>query len=161
MLKTLINPWIWFAGYPPAEWERGLEQYWPIILEGALVSVALGLIGCFLVVRGMALLGDALSHSVLPGIVVGFLIGGTLHSPWILIGATAVGIGAALLVETVQKQSRVKEDASLGIVFTTLFAAGVVMINVWGGQADLDPGCVLYGNIESFVIKPDGIVPMA
>src|SRR5215211_8319470 len=152
MLKTLINPWIWFAGYPPAEWERGLEQYWPIILEGALVSVALGLIGCFLVVRGMSLLGDALSHSVLPGIVVGFLIGGSLHSPWILVGATVVGLGAAVLVQTVQHHSRIKEDASLGIVFTALFALGVVMINLYAGQADLDPGCVLYGNIENFIL---------
>src|ERR687896_1343176 len=111
-----------------------LTIYWPILAEGALVSVALGLIGCFLVVRGMSLLGDALSHSVLPGIVIGFLISAhlgsaSLHSPWILIGATVVGMAAALLVQTVQEHSRVKEDASLGIVFTTLFALGVVMIN--------------------------------
>ncbi len=138
-----------------------LSLYWPILAEGALVSVALGLIGCFLVVRGMSLLGDALSHSVLPGIVVGFLIGGSLHSPWILIGATAVGLGAAVLVQTVQHHSRVKEDASLGIVFTALFALGVVMINVYAGQADLDPGCVLYGNIENFIIDQDPIWLMA
>ncbi|MDQ3028923.1 MAG: metal ABC transporter permease, partial [Actinomycetota bacterium] len=134
-----------------------LSVYWPILAEGALVSVALGLIGCFLVVRGMSLLGDALSHSVLPGIVIGFLIGGSLHSPWILIGATAVGLGAAVLVQGVQHHSRVKEDASLGIVFTALFALGVVMINLYAGQADLDPGCVLYGNIEHFIIEPGPI----
>jgi ABC-type Mn2+/Zn2+ transport system permease subunit/Mn-dependent DtxR family transcriptional regulator len=138
-----------------------LDVYWPILAEGALVAVALGLIGCFLVVRGMSLLGDALSHSVLPGIVVGFLIGGSLHSPWILIGATAVGLGAAVLVQAVQRQSRIKEDASLGIVFTALFALGVVMINVYAGQADLDPGCVLYGNIENFIIDRDPIWLMA
>lgn len=138
-----------------------LSLYWPIMVEGALVSVALGLIGCFLVVRGMSLLGDALSHSVLPGIVAGFLIGGSLHSPWILIGATAVGLGAAVLVQTVQNHSRIKEDASLGIIFTALFALGVVMINVYGGQADLDPGCVLYGNIENFIIDHDPLWLMA
>lgn len=138
-----------------------LRVYWPILAEGALVSVALGLIGCFLVVRGMSLLGDALSHSVLPGIVVGFLIGGSLHSPWILIGATAVGLASAVLVQTVQQHSRVKEDASLGIVFTALFALGVVMINLYAGQADLDPGCVLYGNIEHFIINQEPIWLMA
>jgi manganese/zinc/iron transport system permease protein len=138
-----------------------LSLYWPILVEGALVSVALGLIGCFLVVRGMSLLGDALSHSVLPGIVAGFLVGGSLHSPWILIGATAVGLGAAVLVQAVQRQSRIKEDASLGIVFTALFALGVVMINLYAGQADLDPGCVLYGNIENFIIDQDPIWLMA
>ena len=138
-----------------------LSVYWPILAEGALVSVALGLIGCFLVVRGMSLLGDALSHSVLPGIVIGFLIGGSLHSPWILIGATAVGLASAVLVQSVQHHSRVKEDASLGIVFTALFALGVVMINLYAGQADLDPGCVLYGNIEQFMIDPSPIWVMA
>ena len=138
-----------------------LSVYWPILVEGALVSVALGLVGCFLVVRGMSLLGDALSHSVLPGIVLGFLIGGSLHSPWILVGATAVGVAAAVLVQTVQHHSRVKEDASLGIVFTSLFALGVVMINLYAGQADLDPGCVLYGNIENFILDRGGIWPMA
>src|SRR5687768_745720 len=142
-------------------YKSSLELYWPIIAEGALVSVALGLIGCFLVVRGMSLLGDALSHSVLPGIVVGFLIGGSLHSPWILIGATAVGLGAAILVQSVQQHSRVKEDASLGIVFTTLFALGVVLINLFAGQTDLDPGCVLYGQVEYFLLTPSKILPMA
>ena len=146
-----------FAPFSPSS----LQLFWPIIVEGALVSVALGLIGCFLVVRGMSLLGDALSHSVLPGIVIGFLIGGSLHSPWILVGATAVGLGAAVLVQAVQNNSRIKEDASLGIVFTALFAVGVVLINLYAGQADLDPGCVLYGNIESFLIDHDAIWIMA
>src|SRR5215213_2229159 len=160
-MKWLINPWTWYLSSPPEGWYRGLETFWPILAEGALVSVALGLVGCFLVVRGMSLLGDALSHSVLPGIVIGFLIGGSLHSPGILIGATAVGLGAAVLVQTVQEHSRVKEDASLGIVFTTLFALGVVMINLYAGQTDLDPGCVLYGDLTDFIIKPDGIWPMS
>ena len=143
--NILTDPWT----------PESLRVFWPILAEGALVSVALGLIGCFLVVRGMSLLGDALSHSVLPGIVIGFLIGGSLHSPWILVGATAVGMAAAVLVQGVQHHSRVKEDASLGIVFTSLFALGVVMINVYVGGADLDPQCVLYGNIEYFALGDD------
>lgn len=147
-------------------WSRdSLRVMWPILVEGAMVSVALGLVGCFLVVRGLSLLGDALSHSVLPGIVIGFLIGGSLHSPWILIGATTVGLLAAVLVESVHGNSRVKEDASLGIVFTSLFALGVVLINLYAGGADLDAGCVLYGNLEYFVkvsdSAPTGLWPMA
>ncbi|MBC8105308.1 MAG: metal ABC transporter permease [Anaerolineae bacterium] len=161
LIHAILNPWIWWSGSPSPGWTYGLETYWPIVVQGILVSVALGLIGSFLVVRGTSLLGDALSHSVLPGIVLGFLIGGSLHSPWILIGATAFGMLAALLVETVHSNSRVKEDASLGIIFTTLFAIGVVMINLYAGQADLDPGCVLYGNIEHFVINRGGMIPMA
>jgi manganese/zinc/iron transport system permease protein len=151
LLDTIFSPWA----------RDSLSVYWPILAEGALVSLALGLLGCFLVVRGMSLLGDALSHSVLPGIVVGFLIGGSLHSPWILIGATLVGLAASVLVQTVQQHSRVKEDASLGIIFTSLFALGVVMINLYAGQADLDPGCVLYGNIEYLVFDPGAVWVMA
>src|SRR5687767_325340 len=161
IFHAILNPWVWWTSAPSPGWTYGLETYWPIVVQGILVSVALGLIGCFLVVRGTSLLGDALSHSVLPGIVIGFLIGGSLHSPWILVGATVVGLLAAVLVESVHTNSRVKEDASLGIIFTTLFAAGVVMINLYAGQADLDPGCVLYGNIDNFVIDRGGIVPTA
>ncbi len=128
-----------------------LSIFWPILAQGALVSVTLGLIGCFLVVRGMSLLGDALSHAVLPGIVIGFLIGGSLSSPWILVGAGVIGLIAAAMVQAVQDHSRVKEDASLGIVFTTLFALGVVMINQYASGTDLDPGCVLFGNLEYFI----------
>lgn len=136
-----------------------LPLYWPIVVQGAMVSVTLGLLGCYLVVRGMSLLGDALSHSVLPGIVIGFLIGGTLHSPWILIGATAMGVLASMLVAGVHRGTRVKEDASLGIVFTTLFALGVVMINLYSQRADLDPGCVLYGNIEQVIVERGSMWP--
>jgi manganese/zinc/iron transport system permease protein len=86
--------------------------------------------------------------------VIGFLIGGVLHSMWILIGATAIGVAAALLIQWIHENSRVKEDASIGIVFTSLFAFGVVLINWYARGTDLDPGCVLYGNIESFVLYP-------
>jgi ABC-type Mn2+/Zn2+ transport system permease subunit/Mn-dependent DtxR family transcriptional regulator len=162
MLRSLVNPFVWINGKPPAGWQPGLEQFWVMVAEGTLVSVALGLIGCFLVVRGMSLLGDALSHSVLPGIVIGFLIGRSLQSAWILVGATIMGLVAALLIQAVQQHSRVKEDASLGVVFTALFALGVVLINVYAGQSDLDPGCVLYGQLEAFTPGRAGdLLPMA
>ena len=158
---SLLNPFLWILGTPPDGWRPGLETFWPILVQGLLVSVSLGLIGCWLVVRGLALLGDALSHSVLPGIVIGFLIGRSLTSAWILVGATAMGLAAAVLVQGVRDHSRVKEDASLGIVFTTLFAIGVVLINLYAGQTDLDPGCVLYGQLEYYLLTPSKIVPMA
>ena len=161
-VHDLINPFVWILGSPPAGWERGLETFWPILVEGMLVSVALGLVGCWLVVRGLSLLGDALAHSVLPGIVIGFLIGRSLQSAWILVGATVMGMAAAVLVQAVRDNSRVKEDASLGIVFTTLFALGVVLINRYASGTDLDPGCVLYGQLEYFT--PDRwtkVLPMA
>jgi manganese/zinc/iron transport system permease protein len=158
---SFLNPFLWILGAPPAGWHPGLETFWPILVQGLLVSISLGLIGCWLVVRGLSLLGDALSHSVLPGIVIGFLIGRSLTSAWILVGATAMGLAAAVLVQGVREHSRVKEDASLGIVFTTLFALGVVLINLYAGQTDLDPGCVLYGQLEYYLLTPAKIVPMA
>ena len=161
MFTDLINPFVWISGSPPPGWRYGLETFWPVVVEGTLVSVALGLIGCFLVVRGMSLLGDALAHSVLPGIVIGFLIGRSMQSAWILIGATIMGMAAAVLVQAVQHHSRVKEDASLGIIFTALFALGVLMINLFAGQSDLDPSCVLYGQIEAFIKWPQKLLPMA
>ena len=160
-VQDLINPFVWILGAPPAGWRPGLETFWPILVEGMLVSVALGLVGCWLVVRGLSLLGDALAHSVLPGIAIGFLVGRSLQSVWILVGATLMGMAAAVLVQAVRDNSRVKEDASLGIVFTTLFAVGVVLINLYAGQTDLDPGCVLYGQIEYFIRTPEKIWPMA
>jgi manganese/zinc/iron transport system permease protein len=141
----------------PFLWNSNLEFYWPIVVQGAFVSTALALIGCFLVVRGMSLLGDALAHAVLPGIVVGFLITGSLQSPWILIGATATGVAAAVLIQWVQQHSRIKEDAALGIVFTTLFAIGVVLITRYAGNVHLDTRHVLYGNIEDFMMKPEAV----
>jgi manganese/zinc/iron transport system permease protein len=162
LLRNLVNPFVWFTGPPPAEWgNAGLETFWPIVVQGTLVSLALAIVGCFLVVRGMALLGDALAHSVLPGIVIGFLIGGSMTSPWILVGATLMGLAATVLIEAVHRQSRVKEDASLGVVFTALFALGVVMISTLARQVDLDPRCVLYGELEYFVLRRDHIWPMA
>ena len=82
-------------------WRDAATLFWPIVVQGILVSCALGLLGCFLVVRGMSLLGDALSHAVLPGIAVGFFVSASfgeasLSSPWILVGASAFGLlGAA------------------------------------------------------------------
>jgi manganese/zinc/iron transport system permease protein len=137
-----------------------LDLFWPIVVEGVLVSVALGLIGCFLVVRGTALLGDALAHAVLPGIVIGFFISHSLQSAWILIGATAMGVASAVLIQLVRDHSRVKEDAAMGIVFTALFAAGVVMISRYAGNVHLDTQHVLYGNLEEFVLKPQSVLVM-
>ncbi|MFO0815008.1 MAG: metal ABC transporter permease [Gemmatales bacterium] len=118
------------------------------ILVGVLASVGCSLVGCFLVLRRMSLLGDAISHAVLPGIAVGFLFSGKINGPAIILGAMAAGLLTAYLTESLSQAVKVTEDASLGVVFTSLFALGVVLISVFARQVDLDPGCVLYGLIE-------------
>lgn len=130
---------------------------WTIIL-GMLASVPCSVLGCYLVLRRLSLLGDAISHAILPGIAFGFLLSGQLIGPAIVVGAMVVGVLTAVFTKMLSKLGNVPEDASLGVVFTSLFAAGVLVISVAARDVDLDPGCVLYGLIE---LAPLDSVPMA
>lgn len=126
-----------------------LSYAWMIkgLLIACLVSLALGLLGCFLVLRRLSLMGDALAHTVLPGIVVAFLISNSRASLPLLIGASVVGFVTTLLINGIHLKSRVKEDAAMGIVYSTLFAIGVVLLTSFASHVDLDPDCVLYGDL--------------
>ncbi|MBD7969647.1 metal ABC transporter permease [Paenibacillus gallinarum] len=121
-----------------------MSGFW-IILTAILVSSACALLGTFLVLRKMAMVGDAISHAVLPGIAIAFLISGR-ESLWILAGATAFGLIAVFLIQTLQS-SGLSSDASIGIVFTSLFAVGVIMISLNAQNIDLDLDHVLFGEI--------------
>lgn len=114
----------------------------------ALCAVACAVPGSFLVLRRQALLGDAISHAILPGIAGAFILTGTRDPFAMLLGAMAVGALTAVLTETLRRWGRVPEDAAMGVVFTGLFALGVLMITWAARDVDLDPGCVLYGVIE-------------
>jgi manganese/zinc/iron transport system permease protein len=122
-----------------------MSTFW-IVLTGALVASACSIVGCFLVLRKMAMIGDAISHAVLPGIVIAFLIGGSRDSLLMLLGAAAIGLLAVFLIQWFH-QSGVQSDASIGVVFTALFAAGVVLVSMYTRDIDLDLDCVLYGEI--------------
>jgi len=105
------------------------------------------LLGCFLILRKMAMVGDAISHAVLPGIVIAFLISGSRDSLTMLAGAGLIGIATTFLIEFLHKKARLQTDASIGVTFTWLFAVGVVLISLFAGKVDLDQDCVLYGEI--------------
>ncbi|WP_340372383.1 metal ABC transporter permease [Peribacillus sp. FSL E2-0218] len=122
-----------------------MNDFW-IILVGALVASSCSVLGCFLIVRKMTLIGDAISHSVLPGIVLAFLITGTRDSIPMLIGAAALGLLTVFLIQLFQS-SGVQSDAAIGIVFTSLFAAGIVLVSLYTQQIDFDLEHVLYGEI--------------
>lgn len=147
---------------PPFDAQRVLLEPWTrdagvfgwILLMGVLVSVACGLLGCFLVLRRMALLGDAVSHAVLPGLVLAFLFSGSRGAGAMWIGAAVAGVLAALLIEGVHRRSRIKQDASTGIVLTVLFALGVLLIALLADRVDLDQDCVLYGEIAWVPLQP-------
>ncbi|RCX19659.1 manganese/zinc/iron transport system permease protein [Fontibacillus phaseoli] len=122
-----------------------MADFW-IILTGTLVAASCGVLGCFLVLRKMAMVGDAISHSVLPGIAIAFLISGTRDSFLMLVGAAVLGLITVFLIQTLQ-QGGLQSDASIGIVFTALFAVGVILISRNAAHIDLDLDCVLFGEI--------------
>ena len=119
-----------------------------IILIGSLVAVSCSLVGTFLVLRRMAMLGDAISHSVLPGIAIAFLLTSSRNSWIMLVGAAIVGVITAFGVQVLSTKGRVRNDAAIGVTFTALFALGVILISRFAGNVDLDTDCVLYGVLE-------------
>lgn len=122
-----------------------MNHFW-IILIGALVASSCSIVGCFLVLRKMSMIGDAISHAILPGIVIAFLITGTRDSFFMMLGATLIGLITVFLIQMFQNNG-VQSDASIGVVFTALFAIGVVLVSLFTRQVDLDLDCVLYGEI--------------
>ena len=93
------------------------------------------------------MVGDAISHAVLPGIVLAFLFSGSRDSVTMLIGAGIIGIFTTFLIEFFHKKAKLQTDAAIGVTFTWLFAVGVVLISLFAGKVDLDQDCVLYGEI--------------
>jgi manganese/zinc/iron transport system permease protein len=118
-----------------------------ILLVASLVAASCALVGTFLVLRKMALLGDAISHAVLPGIAIAFLVTGDRAALPMVLGAGALGLITVLLVELFNRSRRLREDASIGVVFPALFSLGVILISRYAAQVDLDLDCVLYGEI--------------
>lgn len=118
-----------------------------IALTAVLTAVSCALLGAFLVLRKMTMVGDAISHAVLPGIAVAYWLSQSRASLWMFIGAAAVGVLATIIIELLRKKLKVQSDASIGMTFTTLFALGVILITFWSDSVDLDQECVLYGEI--------------
>ncbi len=151
-----------FAEFWAILFDWGAIDTW-IVLTAALASMACALPGNFLVLRRQSMMGDAISHTVLPGIVIAFLLthhllqsgviddssrGTTMHLA-MFIGAIIFGILTALLTEWVQKLGRVESTAALGVVFLSLYAVGLLLIRRAADNVHIDPDCVLYGMVET------------
>jgi manganese/zinc/iron transport system permease protein len=95
----------------------------------------------------MALVGDAISHSLLPGITIAFLLTNSRDTLPMMLGAIAAGVATVALIEAIRHSSRIKPDAAIGIVFSSLFAVGVILISAFADKIDLDAECVLYGEL--------------
>ncbi len=118
-----------------------------IQLIAILISVACSLLGVFLVLRSMSMLTDAISHTVLLGIVLSFFITHKFDSPLLIIGATLTGLLTVYLVELITDTNLVKEDAAIGIVLSVLFSIAVILISKYTANIHLDIDAVLLGEI--------------
>jgi manganese/zinc/iron transport system permease protein len=136
-----------------------------IVVTAALAAVGCALPGCYLLLRRQSLLGDALSHSVLPGIVLAVLaVDAAGHAGWVstetlltwrmpvmFLGAAATALLSATLSEWLAQAGRLESSAALGVVYTAMFALGLLLIRLAADSAHIDPSCVLYGNLETIV----------
>lgn len=143
-----------------SQWATPLSaQWWQETTCSALVGIACGVLGCFVVLRRMALIGDALSHAVLPGVVIAFILTGSSGIVGLFLGALLAGLVTAGLIKLVSEYSRTKEDSAIGIVFTALFAVGIILISSLPRGTHFDLKCFLFG--DPLAVGPDDLWMMA
>src|SRR5690554_5276688 len=118
-----------------------------IAATGVLTGASAALLGTFLVVRGQAMLTDAISHGVVFGVAVTFLLSGTAAGPLQLLGAAGAGLLTVVLTEALARSGRVKRDAATGLVFPALFAAGILLLGMFARDSHVDVHTVLLGEI--------------
>jgi len=150
-----------FPAIPLLGWEWHVWDTW-IVITAILAAMSCTLPGIWLVLRQHSMMGDALSHTALPGVVLAFLFGQFLSDhgwlstaglsaaePFLLAGgAIIIGVLTAVLTESVQKLGQVEGNAALGVVFTSLFALGLLLVRLLADDIHLDPECVLFGQLE-------------
>ncbi|MGM0440546.1 MAG: metal ABC transporter permease [Chlamydiota bacterium] len=118
-----------------------------IIIIAVLAALSCALLGPFLVLRKIAMLGDAISHSVLLGIVLAYLLTGTFSPIGMLIGAIVIGVVTTFITQLLQSKGSLQSDAAIGVTFTFLFALGLILIALFARKVHIEPECVLYGEI--------------
>lgn len=127
----------------------------PAMLAGTLACLCCSLLGNYLVLRRMSLMGDAISHAVLPGLVIAFMLTGTRAPVPMFIGAAAAGLLTVGIVELLRRYARIEPGAAMGVAFSVLFAIGVLLLERGAGrQVDLDADCVLNGVLETMLWFP-------
>ncbi len=126
---------------------------WITLFTAWSVAIPASLLGVLLVLRQKVLIGDAISHAVLPGIVVAYLLTDSRESIPVLIGAAIMGVLTTILIDFLNRKLRIQQDAAIGTAFTFLFALGVLLIAFFAGtNTDLDQECVLYGDLETSIL---------
>lgn len=118
-----------------------------VLLVLIVTALATSVPGVFLVLRGLSMTTDAISHTILLGIVLAFFMTNDIRSPWLIIAASIVGIATVYIIELVSRTQLVRQDAAIGLVFTALFAAAIILISKYSGNAHLDMDVVLMGEV--------------
>lgn len=131
------------------------------ICAALLCALSCALLGTYLVIRRMSLVGDAISHSILPGLAAAFLLTGTRDILPMFAGAAVCGLLTVAVSQFLARFCKVDQGAALGVVFTTLFAIGVLLIRAVADKVDLDPSCVLYGLLEYVVLETVDVAGVA
>jgi len=140
------------------------DDFWGslyVTMTGMFIVLSCGWVGAYLILRRLALVGDAISHSVLPGLVIALLIAGKVTSSAMFLGALVAGVATTALIEFLHGASRTKPDAAIGVSFTFLFALGVILVNWFAGSVDLDADCVLHGeliHVAMEVFDPESVI---
>lgn len=125
-----------------------------LIITAILVAIPAALLGVILLLNKSVMIGDAISHAVLPGIVIAYLIVGTMDNTYVLMGASIAGFITTLLIDFFQAKFAIQKDAAIGTATTFLFSLGVILLALFFGQnTELDQECVLFGAIETTVIE--------
>ena len=119
-------------------------EIWAI---ATVTGISCSLIGTFLVLRRLSMMVDAITHTVFLGIVLAFLVTKDLNSPWLIIGATAMGVGTVYAVEWMQRRRYIRPDAAIGIVFPFLFAVAIVLVTLFGKHIHLDVDTAILGDL--------------
>lgn len=135
MMNLLIDPWTW------GDW------MWRGMLGSSLVAIPTSILGVFLYLRRRSLVADAHAHLAVPGVVLAFLLTGSISLPVLLAGAIIIGLGASWMIEALSRQKHIRSDAAIGIAFTPLFALGVILLTTAVTDAHIDTHCLLFGDV--------------
>lgn len=121
--------------------------YLQLLITAILVAISCSIPGTFLILRGTSLMSDAIGHAILLGIVLIFLITNKLHSPYVFIGATIVGISTAAITELLISTKKLKHDAAVGLVFPLFFSIAIILINLYASSIHIDTDAALLGEL--------------
>lgn len=121
--------------------------YLQLLLTAILVAISCSIPGTFLILRGTSLMSDAIGHAILLGIVLTFLITNKLHSPYVFIGATIMGIATAAITELLIATKKLEHDAAVGLVFPLFFSIAIILINLYASSIHIDTDAALLGEL--------------